>query len=1069
MKQFITTLFLFSSLVLFGQGGISGVVLDENGGPLPGANVVIENTSTGVSTDFDGNFTINANSGEVLVISYIGYTSEYITVGNQDSITVSLQLDNELEEVVVTALGFAAVRDQQGSTSSVIATDDVIRSAEPTVVNALSGKASGVRITRSNGDPGAGSTIRIRGANTIDGSIQPLIIVDGVPMDNTTSYAGGNNITGSNGGVTQGSRLNDINPNDIESVQVLKGASAGALYGSKAANGVVVITTKKGSRGEAKITFKSSYSFDEISERIEMQDTWGQGRSGVFGTNRAESWGDWIPGRSGSMDTYKSGAFFTAENGTVYKAIDDKNSTQTYVDENFDSVFGTGHALQNDLTISGGGDNSTYFFSLGHLDQDGMIKNATYERTNARLNYEAKLNDKITLSSKMAYTFTKSNRIQQSSNVSGLMLGLLRTPPDFDGRDYKGTYTSSGGTEYVNRGRSYRKPIGQSSNQSYTNPLWTVNEQTSLTKVNRITVTPQLTIKPTNWFSIITRGNVDVADDKRTYFFPVGDASSRANGQFQEDVLDIRNSSLDIIGKANFDLFDNINLTATAGWSYNDRKYNRISGNITGFLVNSSKQTTALNTSSEASSFDNYRSFRRSNRGYGVLNLDVANELFLNVSGALESASTIDGSFFYPAADVAWVVTESAIQSDAISFAKLRGSWGQVGVQPSAHKFETLAEGGFGYSTYSDPLDSNLFGGGFRLDNNLGNPNLEPEIKTEWEIGADLRFLDDRMSLSFTYYDNIIEGILLDVTLSPSSGYATQYGNYGEMTNIGMEIDWGYDIIDEADFGLSTAINWSRNDNEVTDLYGTETINLSPGASVSSRAIVGYPLGTLYGTGSKTNPDGSLDLNSNGFPQITSSPIVLGDPNPDWRAGVSMNMRYKKWRLNAVLEHSHGGEFSPRTLWVLNRFGTTAETANRLTLDQPLVNYRGNTIAAGTTVRGNIKDFGGGPVLLDENWYRTGIGGGFGDNQAYNFSIADATWTKLRDLSLSYIWDDSRIKSLGLSDVILTFTGRDLININEVDGIDPEINTKGVSVAQGVEYFTNPQTKGFLFSLTINY
>ena len=1069
MKQFITTLFLFSSLVLFGQGGISGVVLDENGGPLPGANVVIENTSTGVSTDFDGNFTINANSGQVLVISYIGYTSEYITVGNQDSITVSLQLDNELEEVVVTALGFAAVRDQQGSTSSVIATDDVIRSAEPTVVNALSGKASGVRITRSNGDPGAGSTIRIRGANTIDGSIQPLIIVDGVPMDNTTSYAGGNNITGSNGGVTQGSRLNDINPNDIESVQVLKGASAGALYGSKAANGVVVITTKKGSRGEAKITFKSSYSFDEISERIEMQDTWGQGRSGVFGTNRAESWGDWIPGRSGSMDTYKSGAFFTAENGTVYKAIDDKNSTQTYVDENFDSVFGTGHALQNDLTISGGGDNSTYFFSLGHLDQDGMIKNATYERTNARLNYEAKLNDKITLSSKMAYTFTKSNRIQQSSNVSGLMLGLLRTPPDFDGRDYKGTYTSSGGTEYVNRGRSYRKPIGQSSNQSYTNPLWTVNEQTSLTKVNRITVTPQLTIKPTNWFSIITRGNVDVADDKRTYFFPVGDASSRANGQFQEDVIDIRNSSLDIIGKANFDLADNINLTATAGWSYNDRKYNRISGNITGFLVNSSKQTTALNTSSEASSFDNYRSFRRSNRGYGVLNLDVANELFLNVSGALESASTINGSFFYPAADVAWVVTESAIQSDAISFAKLRGSWGQVGVQPSAHKFETLAEGGFGYSTYSDPLDSNLFGGGFRLDNNLGNPNLEPEIKTEWEIGADLRFLDDRMSLSFTYYDNIIEGILLDVTLSPSSGYATQYGNYGEMTNIGMEIDWGYDIIDEADFGLSTAINWSRNDNEVTDLYGTETINLSPGASVSSRAVVGYPLGVLYGTGSKTNPDGSFELNSNGFPQITSSPIVLGDPNPDWRAGVSMNMRYKKWRLNAVLEHSHGGEFSPRTLWVLNRFGTTAETANRLTLDQPLVNYRGNTIAAGTTVRGNIKDFGGGPVLLDENWYRTGIGGGFGDNQAYNFSIADATWTKLRDLSLSYIWDDSRIKSLGLSDVILTFTGRDLININEVDGIDPEINTKGVSVAQGVEYFTNPQTKGFLFSLTINY
>jgi len=1069
MRILLSTVFLFFSLLSVGQNSLTGVVSDENGVPLPGANVVIDGTSTGVSTDFDGNFEITASQGQVLAISFIGYTTQYITVSGQSNLNISLQLDNELEEVVVTALGFAAVRDQQGSTSSVVNADDVIRSAEPTVVNALSGKASGVRITRSNGDPGAGSTIRIRGANTIDGSIQPLIIVDGVPLDNTTSYAGGNNITGGNGGVTQGSRLNDINPADIESVNVLKGASAASLYGSRAANGVVVITTKKGQRGEAKISFKSSYSFDEISERIPMQNTWGQGRSGVWGETRAESWGDYIPDRAGGGDTYKEGAYFLANNGKTYYKIDQKNSTNTYVDENFDSVFGTGNALQNDLTISGGNENSNYFFSLGHLDQDGIIKNSTYERTTARLNYEAKINDKITLSSKMSYTYTDSNRIQQSSNVSGLMLGLLRTPPDFDGRDYKGTYYSSGGTEYINRGRSYRKSIGESSNQSYTNPLWTVNEQESSTKVNRITVTPQLTIKPTNWLQVITRGNVDVADDKRTYFFPIGDASSRANGQYQEDALDIRNSSLDIIGKANFQLSDEVNLTATVGWSYNDRKYSRLSGNITGFLVNSAKRTTALNTSSEASTFDGYKSFSRSNRGYGILNFDIDDQLFINLSGAQEASSTINGTFFYPAADAAWVLTEDVIQSNTISFAKLRASWGQVGVQPAAHKFETLAEGGFGYSTYSDPLDSNLFGGGFRLDNNLGNPNLEPEIKTEWELGGDFRFLNDKVSLSLTYYDNIIEGILLDVSLSPSTGFSTQYGNYGEMTNNGFEVDLGLDLIDEQDFSLSTAINWSTNTNEVTDLYGTESINLSPGASVSSRAVVGYPLGALYGTGSKTNPDGSFDLNSNGFPQITSSPIVLGDPNPDWRGGISLSMRYKKLRLNAVLEHSQGGSFSPRTLWVLRRFGTTQETADRTTLSQSLVNYAGNTIASGTTVRGKVHDFGGGPVLLDETWYRTGIGGGFGDNQAYNFSIADATWTKLRDLSLSYVLDTPMITNLGLSDVILTFTGRDLININNVDGIDPEINTKGVSVAQGVEYFTNPQTKGFLFSLTLNY
>ena len=648
MKRILSTVFLLFALLSYGQNAVNGVVLDENGTPLPGANVIIEDTNTGVSTDFDGNFEITASQGQVLAISYIGYTTQYVTVAGQSAINISLQLDNELEEVVVTALGFAAVRDQQGSTSSVINSDDVIRSAEPTVVNALSGKASGVRITRSNGDPGAGSTIRIRGANTIDGSIQPLIIVDGVPLDNTTSYAGGNNITGSNGGVTQGSRLNDINPADIASVNVLKGASAASLYGSRAANGVVVITTKKGQRGKAKISFKSSYSFDEISERIPMQNTWGQGRSGVYGETRAESWGDYIPGRSGGQDAYKSGAYFIADNGRKYQAIATKNSTDTFVDENFDSVFGTGNALQNDLTISGGNENSNYFFSLGHLDQDGVIRNATYERTNARLNYEAKLNDKITLSSKMSYTYTDSNRIQQSSNVSGLMLGLLRTPPDFDGRDYKGTYYSSGGTEYINRGRSYRKSIGQSSNQSYTNPLWTVNEQESSTRVNRITVTPQLTFKPTNWLQVITRGNVDVTDDKRTYFFPIGDASSRANGQYQEDALDIRNSALDVIGKANFELSDEVNLTATVGWSYNDRKYSRISGNITGFLVNSAKRTTALNTSSEASTFSGAKAFRRSNRGYGILNFDIDDQLFINLSGAQEASSTISGTFFYP-------------------------------------------------------------------------------------------------------------------------------------------------------------------------------------------------------------------------------------------------------------------------------------------------------------------------------------------------------------------------------------------------------------------------------------
>ncbi|MDA9187833.1 carboxypeptidase-like regulatory domain-containing protein, partial [Flavobacteriaceae bacterium] len=436
----IISLFLILFAVVANAQSITGNVTDESGVPLPGANVLIEGTSTGVSTDFDGNFQIQAEAGQVLQISYIGYTTLNVTLADQDTINVSLQPSNELEEVIVTSLGFTVVKDQQGSTSSVVNTQSVLRSGEPTIANALSGKASGVRISRSNGDPGAGSTIRIRGANTIDGSSQPLIIVDGVPLDNTTSYAGGNSITGGRtGGVSQGSRLNDINPSDIESLQVLKGASAAALWGSRAANGVIVITTKKGQRGEAKISFKSSYSLDEISERIPMQDTWGQGINGNWRSGQAEAWGDYIPDRSGAADAVNtSGAYFEAANGTMYYPITQKNSRETFLEENFNSLFQTGVVWQNDLTISGGGENSTYFFSLGYLTQDGIIREATYDRTNLRLNYESKLNEYLTFSSKVAYTYTDSNRIQQNSNTAGVMLGFLRTPPDFDQRDYIG-------------------------------------------------------------------------------------------------------------------------------------------------------------------------------------------------------------------------------------------------------------------------------------------------------------------------------------------------------------------------------------------------------------------------------------------------------------------------------------------------------------------------------------------------------------------------------------------------------------------------------------------------------
>ena len=1073
--KLVIILFLGVSQIALAQNTISGTIRDANG-PLPGANVIEVGTNNGVSTDFDGNFEISVSDGASLEISYTGYFTQTIEVGNQSSFDILMEEDTEqLDEVVVTSLGFTEKRDKLGSTYSVVSTGAVQRSGEATFANALSAKAAGLSVTRSSGDPGAGSRIRIRGANTILGSSEPLIIVDGSPLNSSiTKIVNGG--SSSSGAVNFGSRLNDINPADIASVQVLKGASAAALWGSRAANGVIVITTKEGQSGKAKITFSTTYSFDEISERIPRQSVWGQGQNGSYSPTKAESWGDYIPDRAGGADAVDtSGGFFTSQNGNVYYPITTKNSRETYVEENFNAAFQTGTFIQNDLNISGGNDKNTYFFSLTNLQQEGIIRGSTYDRTNIRFNYNAKLNDIMDLSNKVAYTYTSANMTQGNSNVGGIQLGHLRTPADFDNRDYIGVYTNSSGEEFPRRHRSYRRYLGNNENPIYNNPLWTTKEQLSLNQVNRITVTPQLTIKPKEWLQLITRANIDFADDRRTFFFPRGSAGSsitinRRVGSYLEDEIATRDYNIDFIGRGEFSLTDNIDLTAIVGWSLNDRKYNRSSGSISDFLVNATKRTTALNSSQESSTFENTKSFTRSNRGYAVLNLGINDELFVNVTGAVEASSTIKGSFFYPAADVAWDFTNSALESSIISFGKLRASYGIVGVQPAPHRFDTLAEGGFSYSTYSDPLVIDSFGGGFRLDNNLGNPDLKPEMKTEWELGTDLRFFNNDLTFSFTYYNNKIEDILLNVSLSPSSGFSTQYGNFGAMKNKGYEIDLGWNAIQKQDLNLNTTLNWSKNVNEVTDLYGTSVVNMSPGASVQSVALVGSPLGTLFGTGSRTNPDGSFDLDENGFPQITSSFVVLGDPNPDWRAGLGFNLSYKKLNLNVVLEHSQGGEFSPRTLHVLKRFGTTTETANRVTLTEPLVNVKGTTFPAGTTVRGNIKDFGGGNVLLDEQWYRRSIGGGFGDNQAYNFSIYDATWTKLREISLSYTLDSPSLKStIGLSSVRFTLTGRNLININNIPGIDPEVNQYGTGNALGLDYFTNPQTQSTLLGVTFNF
>jgi TonB-linked SusC/RagA family outer membrane protein len=1052
--------------------GITGTVKDKlSGAGIPGVTVLIKGSSQGTLTDEAGKYKLDIpDPNGFLVFSYIGYESQEVPVQGRSIVDITLaESVQALSEVVVTALGFKESADRTGVSNSKISSEAIGRSGEAGVINSLAGKASGVTITRTNGDPGAGSSIQIRGQNTITGSSQPLVIIDGIPMSNSS-------IGSNTGGVTEQSRLNDINPDDIESMQILKGASAAALWGSRAANGVIVITTKSGkNNNKINVSFKSTVSIDKVSVRHPMQEAYGQGSGGVFNAAGTYAWGDKIANRAGGADDVNpNGAYFLAPNGNKYYTITKKNSQDTFADSNFDSVFGTGHFWDNSLSLSGGSDKATFFFSLGNIKQQGIIRNnSDYKRTTVRFNTDYKFNQYIKLNAKTSYMNSFSNRIGTGSNVNGLFLGLLRTPPDFDQRDYKGDYYADSNPNTapaVGRHRSYRRYLGNGADPLFNNPLWTINEQTNSSSVNRFLTSAEMVISPVKWFDLITRGGVDYYTDRREEYFPVFSAGgTNATGSYSERVLTEKELNLDVIGRATKDISENITGTYIVGFNINDRKFNDVLGTINNFLVANAPGNFS-NALIANTTLTNTKRSIRSARLYATANLGFYDQVFLNMSLAGESASTFGtgsrNTFYYPSADVAWQFSniKSLSKLNFLSFGKLRASYGVVGIQPEAYKLSTVYN-----SLETEGLSGSFYGNGALVQSGLqGNNFLRPEKKTEVEFGTDLRFFNNRFRTGITYYENVVRDLLLEVEQAPSTGFERKYANAAELENKGWEVDLSYDIIRKKDLKVALNTNWSRNRNKIRSLAGTESIQLSGfSTGASSRAVEGQPVGILWGGKFLRNEQDQLVLNENGFPQASPVAGIMGDPNPSWRGGMGASVEYKKFSFNILFETFQGAIISNATKGIMYAYGTHGDTGNEVTLSQPMVNYAGKTIPAGTTVRGNFHDFGGGQVLLDEAWYTT-LGSGLGSVREQ--FTEDGSWTRLREVSFGYTLNSKKFREkTKLQSVDISVSGRNLYLWTKAVGIDPETNLTGVSVGRGLEYFNNPPTRSFLFTIKINY
>lgn len=1057
------------------ERSISGTVTDEDEQPLPGVNVLVKGTSTGTITDIKGQYKLTvADEASALVFTFVGYQSEEVSIGNANTVDVVMFSDiKSLSEVVVTALGFEEDADQLGSTSSKIEGESIQKSGESGLISSLAGRASGLQISSQSGDPGAGAFIQIRGQSTITGNTQPLIVVDGVPISNSTVGSG-------EGGVVQQSRLNDINPNDIASVQVLKGASAAALWGSRAANGVIILTTKKGkSSDKINVSFSSSFSLDQINAFHPRQNSFGQGMDGNYNPTHANSWGDRIADRAGGADDVdQSGEFFEALDGTRYYPILTRNSRETYVDSNYDDVFDTGYFWDKSLSLSGGDDQATYFFSVGDLDQQGILNgNSDYRRTTLRLNTTKKFNRYIRISNNASYTRSMADRVQRGNNTAGAMLGLLRTPPDFDNHHYIGSYYSGPEASPVQeRQRSYRRYLGSSPYPIYNNPLWALNEQTNTSRVNRFINSFELNVKPmVDWFDITARVGVDHYADNRLSYAPINDSRGNGSGAFDETLITEDEINMDLIGRVVHNISKDFSATYILGFNINDRQFFSTGGSLINYLIPDGP-VSFNNATAENRTPENQKRHIRVARMYSTINFSTYDMLFLNASLAGEAASSFgdlsDKTFYYPSADLAWQFSDVGALQDMsfLSFGKLRASYGVVGVQPLPYRSNTTFEAAsFSNSPWGDNLDGAQYGNGaFLMNTELGDPELKPERKTEYEIGADLRFFNDRLSTSFTYYQNEISDLLIPVTLASSVGFASMYTNAATMENKGIELDVSYNLISNRNFYWDIHANFNRNRNEVIDLAGTESLYLTGRVDrADMRAVEGQQAGVFWGGRFERNEEGSLVLDENNFPIAAATLGVIGDPNPDWRGGFGTTFSFKGFTLDALFETFQGGDFASLTRGVMYTFGTHGDLGNEVTLEQDLLNYAGELIPAGSTVRGNIHDFGGGPVLLDQAYYTT-LGSGLGSVPEQ--FIEDGSWTRLRQLSLSYTLNSEAFReATKLQSVEVGVTGRNLLLWTKVDGIDPDTNFTGNYYGRGYDYFNSPSTRSFLFSVKINY
>jgi TonB-linked SusC/RagA family outer membrane protein len=1014
-RFFVLFLALAAQISFAQERVVSGTASDTAGMPLPGVSVAVKGTQTGTQTNFDGKFSIKATPSQVLIFSFIGMKTQEISASSE-KINVNLQDDSQtLEEVVVTALGISKSEKTLGYAVSKVSKDEISKSGEQNVLQALAGKAAGVQVIGSGGTPGASTKIIIRGLNTITGSSDPLIVIDGVPINNSTTQttAGDNPFNANLSGINNSNRALDINPDDIESVSILKGPAAAALYGERAGNGVILYTTKKGKSGKGiGIDFSNSFAIDIVSQLPDRQNLYVQGTlsDNAINLNTPQSWGP----------------------------LASKLGVPMY--DNVKNFFREGLTYANNISFNGGTEKATYRASYGNVTQTGMIPETELKRNTLRINGDLKLNDQWKTGASFQYTRTTNTLAQNGSNVSGVMLSLLRSVGNYDLKNYQDTEGNN-----------------QNYFASYDNPYFTVNRNPATSDVNRVLGNMFLTYTPAQWFNLTLKGGFDAYSDYRKQVFAISSNGNDLGGIGEVAFNNITNKEFysDFIASGLIPAkTDWLKINYTAGLnlrsSNNTDVFSRGRDLAVRDFYNLSNATDLYASNTEENIM--------SRAIFGQLEFDIKNQLFITGSIRKEWSSTYGtstNSAIFPAASASWVLSNSFDLSEWINFLKLTYGYGEVGIAPRPYR--TI-------STYTQPFMTDGFTTGlsFPYDgvngmsvSTLGNPNLKPERVVGHEIGFGSKFLESRLGLDINIYKKTSKDLLINLPLPRSSGYDQIYQNAATLENKGIEVELGYDIFKKSSpFQWNVNLNWALNENKVIDIANSlPEISIEPSfSSIGYYAVIGQPLGSFYGTKWQRDANGQKIIGNNGIPVLEAENGNLGNSAPKWTSGLRNTFTYKRVTLSALLDVRYGGAVYNGTLARLNRFGVSEQSADR---ERTYI------------IEGVKQDGTPNTTPVSANSYFSNFKGDSGQAAAEE-AVTIVKWLRLRDINLSYDFNVKQFKSISTAQI--SFTGRNLWLDTNYEGVDPETSLTGAgSRINGLDYFNNPGSKSFIMSIKVGF